>query len=120
MTTLRDRAGAVRRYLLGEASYSPRLENVAKRVLDNWVLQVEQGRTANRQRKAEGDARALEIRRAVDAEVERDGITRTMARKRVAKIRASAFLPIHSFATVRNADKHAGKLIRTGTAALKE
>lgn len=41
MTTLRDHAGAVRRYLLGEASYSPRLENVVQRILDTWAHQQE-------------------------------------------------------------------------------
>lgn len=120
MTTLRDHAGAVRRYLLGEAGYSPRLENVAKRVLENWTFQVEQGRAANKARESQGDARALEIRRAVDAEIERDGVTRTMARKRVAKARARACLPTHSFATVRTADKRAAKLTRTGTPANRE
>lgn len=116
MTELRDHVDAVRRYLLGEAGYSPRLENVARRVLDGWTLQVDQGRLANKSRKADGDSRALEIRRAVDAEVQRNGVTRTLARKRIAKARARAGLPIQSFATVRNADKRAGKT-KTGTPA---
>ncbi len=115
--TLRDQAGAVRRWLLGEANFSPRLENVVKRVADNWAFQVEQGRAANKARQSDGDARALEIRRAVDAEVERDNVSRTVARNRVAKARARACLPTHSLATVRNADKRAAKLMRTGTPA---
>lgn len=116
MTTLRDHADAVRRYLLGEAGYSPRLENVVQRILGDALFQIEQGRVANQRREADAAARDSEIRRAVDAEIARDGVSRRIARERVAKARAKAGLLVCSPATVRNADKRAAKR-RTGTPA---
>ena len=120
MTTLRDQAGAVRRWLLGEAGFSPRLENVVQRIAGDWAYQVEQGRAANKQRRANAEARALEVHRAVNDEIERDGVSRRIARERVAKTRFRAGRPIHAFATVRNADKRGAQLARTGTPANKE